>query len=483
MPFFVHQLRSELKCFKKRAATVPFATKMSSGRGIVTAGGGKEHVTQLLVQLSLLRAWNCTLPVEIWQLPWEASSFSAAVTQRFKELGATVRNVGEVVPKDSLDMGQIKTLLPSRYSIKAAMLLYSSFEEVLLLDANVLPLRDPTFLFDSETFLEKGSLWWSANAPATNMDHEMAHSIVGIDSDEAVPEIDSGQLLVHKKRSWMPLLLLLFMNFGANANFYQHLSHADADHAHDAVLSSEKDTFLWAWAAADMREDYCAVSVWLAQQQQRQRTADEEEDAEEEGEEQQSGPDPGAKSARFCSIPSRFGRLLGCPGGEIAGMIQFDPMESGGSTRLLRPTFLHLESARFGSILSTHAAFQKERATTLRSSGKDACCHVKVWEGSRSETVRTLIHYALIHYALILINYALILIHYALILIHYALILIHYALILIHYALIHYALILIHYALILIHYALILIHYALILIHSHYRYSRGGAPATTGISC
>jgi alpha 1,2-mannosyltransferase len=200
---------------------------MFSGRGIVTAGGGAQHASQLLVQLSLLRAWNCTLPVEIWQLPWEASSFSAKVADRFKQLGATVRNVEEVVPEGSLDMAQLKTLLPSPYSIKATMLLFSSFSEVLLLDANVLPLRDPAFLFDSEAFTQKGSLWWSSNTRAQNWDHEMAHSIVGIGTDEAVPEIDSGQLMAHKARSWTPLLLLLFMNFGANANFYQHLSHAE----------------------------------------------------------------------------------------------------------------------------------------------------------------------------------------------------------------------------------------------------------------
>ena len=60
---------------------------------------------------------------------------------------------------------------------------------------------------------------WNQESPSSNhraqsLDQEMAHSIVGIHDGDGgqlvVPEVDSGQLLVHKRRSWLPLLLLFF---------------------------------------------------------------------------------------------------------------------------------------------------------------------------------------------------------------------------------------------------------------------------------
>jgi hypothetical protein len=45
-----------------------------------------------------------------------------------------------------------------KFALKAAALLLSRFKEVLLMDADNTPLRDPSFLFDSPAFRSTGAV-------------------------------------------------------------------------------------------------------------------------------------------------------------------------------------------------------------------------------------------------------------------------------------------------------------------------------------
>ena len=48
----------------------------------------------------------------------------------------------------------------SGWVLKALMLYLTSFAEVLVLDADNLPLADPSFLFESPEYVSSGSLFW-----------------------------------------------------------------------------------------------------------------------------------------------------------------------------------------------------------------------------------------------------------------------------------------------------------------------------------
>jgi len=48
----------------------------------------------------------------------------------------------------------------TRFVGKVAALLHCSFQEVLLLDADNLPLADPTYLFDDPLYRQRGNLFW-----------------------------------------------------------------------------------------------------------------------------------------------------------------------------------------------------------------------------------------------------------------------------------------------------------------------------------
>ena len=46
------------------------------------------------------------------------------------------------------------------YRIKAAALLFSQFKEVLFLDADIVSVEDPTFLFELKEYKETGAIFW-----------------------------------------------------------------------------------------------------------------------------------------------------------------------------------------------------------------------------------------------------------------------------------------------------------------------------------
>lgn len=46
------------------------------------------------------------------------------------------------------------------WSLKPFAILESSFKEVLFLDSDICPAKDPGYLFDYEPYREKGSIFW-----------------------------------------------------------------------------------------------------------------------------------------------------------------------------------------------------------------------------------------------------------------------------------------------------------------------------------
>lgn len=46
------------------------------------------------------------------------------------------------------------------YTIKVAALLNSGFEDILFLDADNVAVRDPTYLFDTQEYLDTGAMFF-----------------------------------------------------------------------------------------------------------------------------------------------------------------------------------------------------------------------------------------------------------------------------------------------------------------------------------
>lgn len=191
------------------------------GRGIVTCGGSKRHFTNAWVCINMLRWLGCKLPIELWYLGP-------------RELDAKMIGLLEPLGVRCIDAFEIREQYPARilrgWESKPYAIIHSSFKEVLFLDADNVPVVDPTYLFETAPYQRTGAILWPdfpdrAFAPRV-------WKAFGIEPSNEV-QVESGQILVDKRKCWKPLNLCMWYNEHSDF-FYQY-------------VYGDKDTFQMAW--------------------------------------------------------------------------------------------------------------------------------------------------------------------------------------------------------------------------------------------
>lgn len=210
------------------AASYPFPAERFAGRGIVICGGGFKYFPCVWVCVNMLRHLGCQLPIEVWHLG--QSEMTAQMRGLLEPLG--VRCV------DGLEMRQT---YPARrlhgWELKAYSLLHCTFREVLLLDADNVPVLDPTYLFDEPEYLATGAAFWP---DFSRLGRERSiWKLTGVPPREE-PEFESGQILLDKARCWHALQVAMHLN--EYSDFYYRQVHGD------------KETFHLAWRK--LNQDY-----------------------------------------------------------------------------------------------------------------------------------------------------------------------------------------------------------------------------------
>ncbi len=198
-------------------ANVPERTPMD-GRGIVTSIYSAEFASGWVLLKELARL-DCQLPIQVFHRPDELSDQEIALLQ----------SVSDKVEMVSLDS-------PAGFAFKVMAIYRSRFKEVLWIDADNVPIRDPEFLFDDEQYVERGSLFWR---DVSGVDRARCwHPGSAVWAVFKVPyhdaeEFESGQMLIDKDRCWKAFCLTVFFN--VNSQVYYQFVHGD------------KDTFRLAW--------------------------------------------------------------------------------------------------------------------------------------------------------------------------------------------------------------------------------------------
>jgi hypothetical protein len=186
-----------------------------AGRGIVICGGGAAYFPGVWVCVNQLRRLGCALPIQVWHLgPHE---IDARMESMLSPLGV-----------ECVDVGHVRQRYPARllngWELKPYALLHSRFREVLLLDADNVPVRNPEYLFKAARFRRAGAMFWPdfwvlpASSPVWRW--------CGL-KPRAVGEFESGQILVNKQKCWRALNLAMWFNEQSDF-FYAHL-HGDKD--------------------------------------------------------------------------------------------------------------------------------------------------------------------------------------------------------------------------------------------------------------
>src|SRR3984957_14269281 len=194
----------------------------SAGRGIVICAGGTRLFTCAWLLIAMLRrTFQCRLPIEVWHIgPAEMGPPMRALMDDFEVNVIDALKVSLRHPVQTLGGWQLKTYA----------LMHSDFREILLLDADNMPTKDPTFLFDAREFIDTGAVFWPDIVRLRASNPIWAISGLPIDSGAS---FETGQILIDKQRHWRALNLAHWIN-------QNHL-------AFDELLFGDKDACYIAW--------------------------------------------------------------------------------------------------------------------------------------------------------------------------------------------------------------------------------------------
>jgi hypothetical protein len=203
--------------------TIPNYPDHFDGCGIVICAGGIKYNPCAWVLVRLLRHLGCQLPIEIWHAGnIECDPQWTALISRY-----------DVVCRDALKTREQHPHPRLRgWPIKPYAILHSRFEEILFLDADNVPVKDPTFLFECQRYDETGAVFWPDIEQSITPPDSPLWQLFGVPY-QAGPDQESGQILINKSRCWKALNL---------CNWYNE--HADFYYRH---VYGDKDTFRFAW--------------------------------------------------------------------------------------------------------------------------------------------------------------------------------------------------------------------------------------------
>jgi len=143
-PVFRTQQQSLMRAIPAWAAV----STAYSGRGIVISAGA-NHLNRVWPNVVLmLRSLNCSLPVEVWTKDQEEYDQTIPLVHQMRTELKIAISLHAI--SDYISVVWSMTDLPTIFKVKALALLFSSFEETILLDADSIPVMDPTVLFESE---------------------------------------------------------------------------------------------------------------------------------------------------------------------------------------------------------------------------------------------------------------------------------------------------------------------------------------------
>jgi hypothetical protein len=204
------------------SAVPSYPSERFAGAGIVILAGGARYYTNAWVCLMMLRrVLGCRLPIQVWYLgPHEMSPHMIELLQRFDV--------------ECVDASEIRRRHPTSatggWESKPYAILHSPFRDVILIDADNVPLIDPATLLASPEFQTTGALFWP-DLHNLGAEHPIWEICRVNYRDE--PEFESGQIVIDKERSWDALYLTLHLN-----------EHSDFYYRH---INGDKETFHMAW--------------------------------------------------------------------------------------------------------------------------------------------------------------------------------------------------------------------------------------------
>ncbi len=195
------------------------------GRGVVIPAGGVQYFTNAWVCVHILRQLGCRLPIQVWHLgPLE--------------MDQTMIRLLEPLDVACVDARAMRQTHPARilngWELKPYAILHAPFREILLLDADNVPVANPEFLFDTPQYRDAGALFWP-DFHRLEPERKIWRLCGVAYRDE--PEFESGQIVIDKQRHWRALNLAMWYN--QHSDFFYRYIHGDKETYHLAFRKLE----------------------------------------------------------------------------------------------------------------------------------------------------------------------------------------------------------------------------------------------------
>lgn len=219
-----------------RAASAKNSTRQGvvviGGRSHFSANGSQDYTLDALLSIAALRHTGCSLPVELWHDhdPELSGDIGVQAASALSAAGGPVllRDVTEVLGGSNL----------TGYMLSTFVLVHSSFELLLYIDADNLAIADPTPLFAAPEFTETGALFWPD--PQIFEEAGLIWRVLGC-SSSSIPAraIENGQMLINSTRHRRSLELANFFNQRWAAQYFRP----------PLFLFGDRDMYVYAWLA------------------------------------------------------------------------------------------------------------------------------------------------------------------------------------------------------------------------------------------
>ncbi|CAI5723635.1 unnamed protein product [Peronospora destructor] len=179
---------------------------------------------------ALREVLECDLPIEMWHREKEMDGVPGSMAP-LQQLALLREGISFHVIDDKKATG---------FSAKVFAIYHSYFENILFLDSDNVPVRDPSFLFETQEFQDTGAIFWPDFwHPRHTMFNIHGQSLLWELLDQPFVnmfEQESGQLVIDRRRHAAPLELVFFYTFHM-PNFFQTFK----------LVHGDKDLFRLAW--------------------------------------------------------------------------------------------------------------------------------------------------------------------------------------------------------------------------------------------
>lgn len=204
-------------------------------RGVVVTTGAKT-LPVLVISVRMLRLTGSELPVEVF-LGSDADYNAYICETVLPSLNAECKVLDDVVGFSMENQPDLKS-----YQFKSFAMLFSSFDEFLLLDADAFPVQDPSLIFGSEPYTTNGMITWPDFWGPSQSKHYYYISDQPVPSMSLRASSETGEVFMRKSTHWRSLLLANYYNYYGPSHYYPLLSQG-------ALGEGDKETFVAATTA------------------------------------------------------------------------------------------------------------------------------------------------------------------------------------------------------------------------------------------